>query len=39
MPTRQPNADLRSREYLTPAEIEKLIKKPAAKAGSCSSWF
>jgi integrase len=26
MPTRPPNADLRSREYLTPAEIEKLIK-------------
>jgi integrase len=31
MPTRQPNADVRSREYLTPAEIEKLIV--AAKAG------
>src|SRR6516164_114103 len=31
MPLRQPNADLRSREYLTPAEIEKLIK--AAKDG------
>ena len=31
MPTRQPNADLRSREYLTPAEIERLIK--AAKDG------
>ena len=31
MPTRQANADLRSREYLTPAEIEKLIK--AAKDG------
>ena len=31
MPIRQPNADLRSREYLTPAEIEKLIK--AAKDG------
>ena len=26
MPTQQANADLRSREYLTPAEIEKLIK-------------
>jgi integrase len=34
MPTRQPNADLRSREYLTPAEIEKLLK--AAKAGRWS---
>ena len=31
MPTRPANADLRSREYLTPAEIEKLIK--AAKEG------
>jgi len=31
MPTRQPNADLRSREYLAPAEIERLIK--AAKDG------
>jgi integrase len=31
MPARQPNADLRSPEYLTPAEIEKLIK--AAKDG------
>ena len=31
VPTRQPNADLRSREYLTPAEIERLIK--AAKDG------
>ena len=31
MPIRQPNADLRSREYLTPAEIERLIK--AAKDG------
>jgi integrase len=31
MPTRQANADLRSREYLTPAEIEKLMK--AAKDG------
>jgi type 1 fimbriae regulatory protein FimB/type 1 fimbriae regulatory protein FimE len=26
MPKRAPNAELRSREYLTPAEIEKLIK-------------
>jgi type 1 fimbriae regulatory protein FimB/type 1 fimbriae regulatory protein FimE len=31
MPIRPANADLRSREYLTPAEIEKLIK--AAKDG------
>jgi integrase len=30
-PTRLPNAEMRSREYLTPAEIEKLIK--AAKEG------
>jgi len=30
-PGRVPNADMRSREYLTPAEIEKLIK--AAKEG------
>jgi hypothetical protein len=25
-PTRVPNADLRTREYLTPAEIDKLIE-------------
>ena len=25
-PVRPPNADLRSREYLTPAEIERLVK-------------
>jgi integrase len=31
MPRRPPNADLRSREYLTPPEIEKLIK--AARDG------
>src|SRR6516165_8178081 len=31
MPIRPANADLRSREYLTPTEIEKLIK--AAKQG------
>jgi type 1 fimbriae regulatory protein FimB/type 1 fimbriae regulatory protein FimE len=31
MPVRPANTDLRSREYLTPAEIEKLIK--AAKDG------
>ena len=31
MPTRPANAELRSREYLTPAEIEKLMK--AAKDG------
>ncbi|MGC2075817.1 MAG: tyrosine-type recombinase/integrase [Xanthobacteraceae bacterium] len=30
-PTRVPNAELRTREYLTPAEVERLIK--AAKAG------
>src|SRR3974377_186106 len=30
-PRRVPNADLRTREYLTPAEIEKLMK--AAKDG------
>ena len=30
-PDRVPNAEMRSREYLTPAEIEKLIK--AAKEG------
>ena len=29
-PTRVPNADLRTREYLTPAEIDKLIE--ASKA-------
>ena len=34
MPVRRPNADLRSREYRTPAEIEKLIK--AAKEGRWS---
>ena len=26
VPTRPPNSDLRTREYLTPAEVEKLIK-------------
>jgi len=31
MPTRVPNTELRTREYLTPAEVEKLIK--AAKDG------
>jgi type 1 fimbriae regulatory protein FimB/type 1 fimbriae regulatory protein FimE len=31
MPSRPANADLRSREYLTPAEIEKLLK--AAREG------
>jgi integrase len=31
VPTRLPNAELRAREYLTPAEVEKLIK--AAKDG------
>ena len=31
MPTRPPNAELRTREYLTPAEVERLIK--AARAG------
>jgi type 1 fimbriae regulatory protein FimB/type 1 fimbriae regulatory protein FimE len=31
MPTRPANAELRAREYLTPAEVEKLIK--AAKDG------
>jgi len=31
VPSRPPNADLRPREYLTPAEIEKLIK--AARGG------
>jgi type 1 fimbriae regulatory protein FimB/type 1 fimbriae regulatory protein FimE len=34
MPVRPSNADLRSREYLTPAEIEKLIK--AAREGRWS---
>ncbi len=31
MPSRKPNAELRTREHLTPGEIEKLIK--AAKSG------
>jgi hypothetical protein len=31
VPIRRPNADMRSREYLTPAEVEKLIA--AAKLG------
>ena len=31
VPVRRPNAELRTREYLTPAEIEKLIA--AAKRG------
>lgn len=34
MPRRQPNVDLRRREYMTPAEIEKLFK--AAKQGRWS---
>ena len=32
VPTRRPNAQMRTREYLTPAEVEKLIA--AAKLGS-----
>jgi integrase len=31
LPTRRPNAEMRTREYLTPAEVEKLIA--AAKLG------
>ena len=31
VPTRPPNSELRTREYLTPAEVEKLIK--AARNG------
>jgi integrase len=31
VPTRRPNAELRTREYMTPGEIEKLLK--AAKGG------
>jgi hypothetical protein len=31
VPVRPPNSDLRTREYLTPKEVEKLIK--AAKGG------
>ena len=31
VPVRPPNSELRTREYLTPAEVEKLIK--AAKDG------
>jgi type 1 fimbriae regulatory protein FimB/type 1 fimbriae regulatory protein FimE len=31
VPTRKPNAEMRTREYLTPAEVEKLIA--AAKFG------
>ena len=31
VPIRRPNADMRSREYLTPAEVEKLIA--AARLG------
>ena len=31
VPTRKPNAEMRTREYLTPAEVEKLIA--AAKLG------
>ena len=31
VPTRRPNAEMRTREYLTPAEVEKLIA--AAKLG------
>ena len=32
VPTRRPNAEMRIREYLTPAEVEKLIA--AAKLGA-----
>ena len=27
--TRKPNAEMRTREYLTPAEVEKLIAAPS----------
>jgi len=27
VPARRPNVELRTREYLTPAEVEKLIKE------------
>jgi integrase len=33
VPVRPPNSELRTREYLTPKEVEKLIK--AAKDGRC----
>ena len=29
VPTRKPNAEMRTREYLTPAEVEKLIAAPS----------
>ncbi len=42
-PTRRPNADLRTREYLTEAEVERLIRRPRKTAGATgtprwSSW-
>ena len=35
VPTRKPNAEMRTREYLTPAEVEKLIA--AAKLGATAT--
>ena len=35
-PTRRPNAELRTREHLTPGEVEVLIK--AAKANRHGHW-
>ncbi len=32
-PTRPPNATLRTREYLTEAEVERLMKPPGRTAG------
>ena len=33
-PRRLPNADLRTREYLTEAEVERLITRPRETAGA-----
>jgi hypothetical protein len=32
VPTRKPNAEMRTREYLTPAEVEKLVSGDEAEA-------
>jgi hypothetical protein len=41
MPVRRPNADLRTREYLTPSEIAKLIKIAGQRSryGQCDAFL
>ena len=40
-PTRLPNADLRTREYLTEAEVERLMNAAGETAGATGTprWF